>query len=138
MSWRVEYRDTRPAHHDEDAFDVATLEKWRDGVRVETLSRDDLLARIKKWTDAPEPVIAVEVWRQLGVLATHDVEMQWKVGEADGVHLMEIRRYHMKSTHDLFRDGERLYEGNLQMLEEEQTKMNEWLGGSRATNVKKT
>jgi hypothetical protein len=125
-SHRVEYRDTRYAHHDEDAYDVATLEKWQDGVLVETLSRGQLLTRIKKWTYAPEPEIGYEVWRQLGVLCTHDVEMQWKVNEEDGVHLMEIVRYHQNSTHDLWRDGKRLYEGQLQMLEEEQTKMNTW------------
>jgi hypothetical protein len=125
-SHRVEYRDKRYAHHDEDAFDVATLEKWQDGVLVETLSRDDLLARIKNWTYAPEPAIDVAVWRQLGVLVTHDVKMQWTVREGDGVHLMEIRRYRMKSTHDLFRDGKRLYEGQSHMTDEEVTKMNNW------------
>jgi hypothetical protein len=94
---------------------------------VETLSRDDLLARIKNWTYAPEPAIDVAVWRQLGVLVTHDVEMQWKLSEGDDVHLMEIRRYHMKATHDLWRDDKRIYEGQKQMLEEEETKMNNWL-----------
>jgi hypothetical protein len=127
-SHRVEYRDKRSAHHAAETFDVVSLEKWRDGVLVETLSRDALLARIKNWTYDPEPAIGVEVWRQLGVLATHDVEMQWKESEGDGVHLMEIRRYHMKTTHDLWRDGKRLYEGQRQMLEEEVTKMNVWLG----------
>jgi len=126
-SHRVEYRDTRYAHHDEDAHDVATLEKWRDGVLVEKLSRDDLSARIKNWTYDPEPAITVAVWRQLGVLVTHDVEMQWEVSEGDGVHLMEIRRYKMKTTHDLFRDGKCVYEGQRQLLEDEEMKKNTWL-----------
>ncbi len=122
-SHRVEYRENKHANHVVDTWDVATLEKWQDDVLVETLSKTELHARIKRWTYAPEPAVPFAAWRQLGVNSTHDVEMQWKESEGDGVHLMEIRRYHMSSTYDLWRDGQCIYEGQRQMLEEEETKM---------------
>ncbi len=43
------------------------------------------------------------------------------------MHLMEIRRYHMKGTYDLWRDGHCIYEGTKQILETEEKKMNNWL-----------
>jgi hypothetical protein len=123
----VEYRDTRYAHHDEDAYDRVSLQKWQNGVLVETLSRAEFRARMKKWTYDPEPAIPDAVWWQLE-LVTYDVKMQWTVQERNGVHLMEIRRYRLQTSQDLYRDGKRLYAGYLQMLQEEQTKMKEWLG----------
>jgi hypothetical protein len=123
----VEYRDTRYALHDKDALNVVSLEKWQDGVFVETLSREDLRARIRKWTYDPEPAMQMEEWWEL-VIKTYDVNMQWRVKARHGVHLIEIRRRRTQTSQDLYRDGKRLYAGYLQMLQEEQTKMKEWLG----------
>jgi hypothetical protein len=123
---RVEYRDRKYPPSAVDMYDVHTLEKWQDGVPVETLSARQLLARIENWPYGPEPAIPVQVWRQLG-RPSYDVRMQWKKNEGDDIHLVEIRKYHMSTTFDLIYDGEFIYHGNQEMLQGEEKYMNNWL-----------
>jgi hypothetical protein len=119
---RVEYRNRKYPPPAVDRYDVDTLEKWQDGVLVETLSARQLLARIQNWTYGPEPAIPVEVWRQLG-MPSYDVEMQWKKKEGDDIHLVEIRKYHQASSFDLFYDGKCIYHGDRNMLKMEEDYM---------------
>jgi hypothetical protein len=126
---RVEYRARQYPPPDVDRYEVKYVEKWQDGVHVESLSPSQLIARIRHWTYAPEPAIDVQVWRQLGTrnYRNYDVLMQWKQHEEDDLHLVEIRKYHMASTFDLIYDDQCIYRGHKQMLEMEEKHMNNWL-----------
>jgi hypothetical protein len=101
-SHTVEYRARQYPPPEVDRYQEATLEKWQDGVLVDTLSASQLFARIQHWTYAPEPAIDVQVWRQLGTRNSrnYDVCMQWKQNDGGDIHLVEIIKYHMASTFD--------------------------------------
>jgi hypothetical protein len=128
-SHTVEYRARQYPPPEVDRYEVKYVEKWRDGVHVETLSPSQLITRIQHWTYAPEPVIDVAVWRQLGTREqrNYDVLMQWKQNDGGVIHLVEIIKYHMASTFDLWRDGKCIYRGHKQMLDTEEKHMKNWL-----------
>lgn len=123
---RVEYRARKNLHPGGDRHET-NLEKWHDGVHVETLSATQLLARIRQWKYDPEPAIPDRVWWEV-VQPKYDVLVQWKENEGGDIHLVEIIKYHQEKVFKLMRDGKCIYRTmtrDMYHLEEE--KMNKWL-----------
>ena len=60
-SHTVEYRARQYPPPEVDRYGVKYVEKWRDGVHMESLSPSQLIARIQHWIYDPEPVIDVNV-----------------------------------------------------------------------------
>jgi len=119
---RVEYRARKDLPPGGDRHET-NLEKWQDGVHVETLSATQLLARIEQWKYDPEPAIPNRVWWEV-VQPKYDVLVQWKQNEGDDKHLVEIRKYHMESEFKLMRDRECIYHMTKSMYDMEEEKMN--------------